>query len=111
MVGAAIALSALLFLYFTGTPTGKALRATAINRTGARLVGIRPRRTGAVAFVLGSLLGGVSGLLIGPVTTLYYYFGFVIWLQAVVHSFVGGLGSYHLTAISAIPTAVRQRCA
>jgi branched-chain amino acid transport system permease protein len=61
MVTAAIALSGLLFLYFEGTVTGKALRATAVNQTGARLVGIRPRRTGAIAFVLASLLGGFPG--------------------------------------------------
>jgi branched-chain amino acid transport system permease protein len=108
MVGAAIALSGLLFLYFAGTPTGKALRATAVNRTGARLVGIRPRRTGAVAFVLASLLGGVSGLLIGPVTTMYYDSGFIIGLKAFVAAIVGGLGSYPLTALGAVAVGVLE---
>jgi len=108
MVGAAIALSALLFLYFTGTPTGKALRATAVNRTGARLVGIRPRRTGAVAFVLASLLGGISGLLIGPVTTVYYDSGFLIGLKAFVAAIVGGLGSYPLTVVGAVAVGVLE---
>ena len=108
MVTAAVALSGLLFLYFEGTVTGKALRATAINRTGARLVGIRPRRTGAVAFVLGSLLGGVSGLLIGPVTTIYYDSGFLIGLKAFVAAIVGGLGSYPLTAVGAVAVGVLE---
>ena len=108
MVTAAAALSGLLFLYFETTVTGKALRATAINRTGARLVGIRPRRTGAVAFVLGSLLGGVSGLLIGPVTTIYYDSGFLIGLKAFVAAIVGGLGSYPLTAVGAVVVGVLE---
>jgi branched-chain amino acid transport system permease protein len=108
MVGSAIALSGLLFLYFTGTPTGKALQATAVNRTGARLVGIRPRRTAAAAFVLASLLGGISGLLIGPVTTVYYDSGFLIGLKAFVAAIVGGLGSYPLTAAGAVAVGVLE---
>ncbi len=75
MVGAAAAFSGLLYLYFEKTIGGKALRATAINRVGARIVGIRPQRTGTLAYLLASVLGGVSGLLIGPVATLYYDFG------------------------------------
>ena len=42
IVAAAIVFSGLLFLFFELTLMGKALRATAINRTGARLMGIRP---------------------------------------------------------------------
>jgi branched-chain amino acid transport system permease protein len=108
MVTAAIALSGLLFLYFEGTVTGKALRATAINQTAARLVGIRPRRTGAIAFLLASLLGGVSGLLIGPVTTVYYDSGFLLGLKAFVAAIVGGLGSYPLTAAGAVAVGVLE---
>jgi branched-chain amino acid transport system permease protein len=108
MVAAAAALSGMLFVYFQGTVTGKALRAAAINQTGARLVGIRPRRTGAVAFVLASLLGGVSGLLIGPVTTIYYDSGFLIGLKAFVAAIVGGLGSYPLTAVGAVAVGVLE---
>jgi branched-chain amino acid transport system permease protein len=108
MVTAAISLSGLLFLYFEGTVAGKALRATAINQTGARLVGIRPRRTGAIAFVLASLLGGVSGLLIGPVTTVYYDSGFLIGLKAFVAAIVGGLGSYPLTAVGAVGVGILE---
>jgi branched-chain amino acid transport system permease protein len=51
MVGASVALSALFFLAFERTIAGKALRATAVNRIGARLVGIRPARTALLAYV------------------------------------------------------------
>jgi branched-chain amino acid transport system permease protein len=108
MVIAAAAFSGLLFLYFEKTVGGKALRATAINRTGARLVGIRPRRTGAIAYLLASVLGGVSGLLIGPVATLYYDSGFLIGLKAFVGAIIGGLMSYPLTAVGAIAVGVLE---
>jgi branched-chain amino acid transport system permease protein len=108
MVLAAAAFSGLLYLYFEKTIAGKALRATAINRVGARLVGIRPQRTGTLAYLLASVLGGVSGLLIGPVATLYYDSGFLIGLKAFVGAVVGGLTSYPLTALGAVAIGVLE---
>jgi branched-chain amino acid transport system permease protein len=94
--------SFLLFFVFERTLTGKALRATAVNRVGARLVGIKPATTGAIAFLLASALAGISGILIGPVATLYYDSGFLIGLKAFVGAIIGGLVSYPATAVGAI---------
>ena len=58
--------------------------------------------------MLGSVLGGVSGLLIGPVTTIYYDSGFLIGLKAFVAAIVGGLGSYPLTAVGAVAVGVLE---
>jgi len=102
VVGAAIVFSALLYLFFEFTITGKALRATSVNRTGARLVGIRPARAGTVAYLLASLIAGVSGVLIGPVTTIFYDSGFLIGLKAFVGSIFGVLASYPMTALGAV---------
>jgi branched-chain amino acid transport system permease protein len=94
--------SLLLFVIFERTLIGKALRATAVNRIGARLVGIMPATTGTIAFLLASALAGVSGILIGPVATLYYDSGFLIGLKAFVGAIIGGLVSYPATAVGAI---------
>lgn len=102
IVGASIVFSFLLYLFFDRTLTGKALRATAINRVGARLVGIRPTMTAAIAFIVSSVIAGVSGILIGPVTTLYYDSGFIIGLKAFVGAILGGLVSYPLAALGAL---------
>ena len=102
MVATAAVFSLLLFLFFERTLAGKALRATAVNRTGARIVGIRPGNTGTLAFLLASLLGAISGILIGPTTTLYYDSGFIIGLKAFVGAIIGGLVSYPGTAIGAV---------
>ncbi len=58
IVASSAIFSFLLFLFFERTLTGKALRATAVNRIGARLVGILPSTTGATAFLLASVHGG-----------------------------------------------------
>jgi len=102
MVAAALVLSGLFFLVFERTIAGKALRATAVNRIGARLVGIRPARTALLAYGCASLLGGLIGVLIAPVTTMYYDSGFIIGLKAFVAAIIGGLVSYPGTAAGAL---------
>jgi branched-chain amino acid transport system permease protein len=102
IVGCSILLSVLLFLGFRFTLTGKALRATAINRVGARLVGIRTTNAGALAFLLASGIGAVAGILIGPVTTIYYDTGFLVGLKGFVAAVVGGFVSYPLAAVGGI---------
>ncbi|MFM0500738.1 branched-chain amino acid ABC transporter permease [Paraburkholderia caffeinilytica] len=102
MIGCAIALSALFYLGFERTVAGKALRATAVNRVGARLVGIRPARTALLAYGCASLLAGLIGVLIAPVMTLYYDSGLLIALKAFVAAIIGGLSSYPVTALGAI---------
>jgi branched-chain amino acid transport system permease protein len=91
-----------LWLFFGLTLYGKALRATAINRLGARLVGIRTTLSGQIAFLLASVIGAVSGILIVPITTLYYDTGFLIGLKGFIAAIIGGLVSYPLTAIAAL---------
>ena len=97
-----LALIAGLWLFFGFTLTGKALRATAVNRLGARLVGIRTALSGQIAFLLASVIGAVSVILIVPITTLYYDTGFLIGLKGFVAAIIGGLVSYPLTAIAAL---------
>ncbi|HVV93713.1 MAG TPA: branched-chain amino acid ABC transporter permease [Hyphomicrobiales bacterium] len=102
IVVAAAVFCGLLFLFFDFTLTGKALHATAVNRTGARLMGIRPDQAGTVAYLLGSLLAGVSGILIAPVNTIFYDSGFLIGLKAFVGAIIGGLVSFPVTAIGSV---------
>src|ERR1700733_5324744 len=102
VVGSAAVFGLLLFLFFERTLSGKALRATAINRIGARLVGIELSTTAATAFLLASALAGISGILIGPIATLYYDSGFLIGLKAFVGAIIGGLVSYPATIAGAI---------
>jgi branched-chain amino acid transport system permease protein len=102
IVAASIVFSGLLFLFFEFTLLGKALRATAVNRTGARLVGIRPAATGTIAYLLASLLATLSGVLIAPVTTIFYDSGFLIGLKAFVGAIIGGMASYPVTALGAL---------
>jgi len=91
-----------LWLFFGKTLYGRALRATAVNRRGARLVGISTNMSGSLTFTLAASIGALSGMLIAPVTTIYYDTGFIIGLKGFVAAIVGGLASYPITALGAL---------
>ena len=92
----------LLAWFFSRTLYGKALRAVAFNRNGARLVGISPHLAGTFSFALAAAIGCLSGVLIGPITTVYYDSGFLIGLKGFVGAIVGGMASYPLAAFGAL---------
>jgi len=97
-----IALILALYLFFERTLRGKALRATAVNRLGARLMGISTSGAGKLSFGLAAFMGALSGLLIGPTTTLFYDSGFLIGLKGFVAAIFGGLASYPAAAVGAL---------
>jgi branched-chain amino acid transport system permease protein len=99
---ASLALIVLLYLFFERTLTGKALRATAVNRAGARLMGISSSAAGRLAFTMAALIGALSGLLIGPTTTIFYDSGFLIGLKGFVAAVFAGLSSYPLALVGAL---------
>jgi len=100
--GVSLALIVLLWQFFEHTLYGKALRATAVNRLGARLMGISSHGAGQATFAMAALIGALSGLLIGPTTTVFYDSGFLIGLKGFVAAVIGGLASYPAAAVGAL---------
>lgn len=94
VVFASVAVMVLLWLFFGRSLYGKALRATAVNRVGARLVGIHTELAGSLSFLLAAFVGALSGILISPITTIYYDTGFLIGLKGFVGAILGGMASY-----------------
>jgi branched-chain amino acid transport system permease protein len=97
-----IALITMLWLFFERTLWGKALRATAVNRLGARLMGISSTSAGRLSFTMAAFIGALSGLLIGPTTTVFYDSGFLIGLKGFVAAVFAGLASYPLALVGAL---------
>lgn len=102
VIGSVIGLVIAMFLFFERSILGKALRATAMNRVGARLMGIRTDLSGDLSFALAAMIGVISGLLIAPMTTVYYDTGFLIGLKGFVAAIVGGLASYPMALLGAL---------
>jgi branched-chain amino acid transport system permease protein len=104
--GVSAALIALMWLFFERSLYGKALRATAVNQLGARLMGISSETAGRLTFALAALIGALSGLLIGPTTTVFYDSGFLIGLKGFVASVIAGLSSYPGALVGALAVGV-----
>lgn len=102
VMGASVALIVVFWQFFGRSLWGKALRATALNRVGARLVGIPTEAAGRLTFTVMALLGAFSGILIAPFTTLYYDSGFLIALKGFVGAVIGGMASYPVAAAGAV---------
>ncbi len=102
VVAVTLALVLALYAFFERSYVGKALRATAMNRVGARLMGIPTELSGDLSFLLAALIGAVSGLLIAPLTTIYYDTGFIIGLKGFVAAIIGGLSSYPMALVGAL---------
>lgn len=100
--GVSLTLIGLLAWFFGKTLYGKALRAVAFNRSGARLVGISPGMAGTISFAVAAAIGCLSGILIGPITTIYYDSGFLMGLKGLVGAILGGLASYPIAAGGAL---------
>lgn len=99
---ASVVLIVALWQFFDRALYGKALRATAVNRLGARLMGIGTDAAGHATFTLAAFVGALSGLLIGPTTTVFYDSGFLIGLKGFVAGVFAGLASYPLALVGAL---------
>lgn len=82
-----------LWLFIKRTAVGAALEATAQHREGALLCGIKVSRISAMAFVVGTALAGIAGVLIGPAELLSPTMGMGPLLVAFSAIIFGGLGS------------------
>jgi branched-chain amino acid transport system permease protein len=100
--GASVVLLVAMYVFFERTLAGKALRATSVNRTGARLMGISGDTAGSQTFTMAAFIGALSGLLIAPSTTIYYDTGFLIGLKGFVAAVFGGLASFPMALGGAI---------
>lgn len=76
------------------TLIGKAMRATAQDRTMATLVGINVNRVISATFIIGSGLAAIGGLLIAShIGQINFYIGFLAGIKAFTAAVLGGIGS------------------
>ena len=76
------------------TKIGKAMRATAQDRTMATLVGINVNNVISATFIVGSALAAVGGLLIAShIGQINFYIGFLAGIKAFTAAVLGGIGS------------------
>ncbi len=91
--GCCAVMAFLLWLFFTRTRTGRALRACSQNPEAAALLGIPVRRMVAISFALSAGLGAVAGILITPTQYTSYSVGQPFGISGFIAAIIGGFGS------------------
>ena len=82
-----------LFLFFSRTRTGKAIRAAADNYTGALVVGLDVNRLYAITFGIGAACVGAAGALTIMLVQVQPFLALEYTLLAFTIVIIGGLGS------------------
>jgi branched-chain amino acid transport system permease protein len=94
VIGAALAMMIGLWLLVTRTKLGKAMRATAVDREAAAMMGIDVDKVIVKTFFIGSALAGAAGVLVGLVFgQINHFMGFGYGLKGFTAAVVGGIGS------------------
>ena len=93
VMGGAIAVFVLLWLFYTRTILGRAVLATANNRDAAQLVGINVNWIMTLSFGVSAAAGALAGILITPITLVSYDVGVALALKGFAAAMLGGLGS------------------
>src|SRR5579859_1407075 len=89
-----LALMVGLRLLVSRTRLGKQMRAVAVDREAAEMLGINVNFTIAATFFIGSALAGVAGVMAGLLfNQVYSLIGFTAGLKAFTASVIGGIGS------------------
>ncbi len=108
ILGVTLLIIAGLYLISQRTLYGKAMIAVAVNRTGARLMGISSALAGQMSFRVAAFIGATCGVLIAPTTTVLYDTGFLLGLKGFVGAILGGFVSFPLSALGAMLIGVLE---
>jgi branched-chain amino acid transport system permease protein len=94
ILGVALALMALLWLFIERTKTGRAIRATAENHETAALLGVDVNRVVLITFVIGSAVAGAAGVLDGiKNSSVSPFMGLGAAVKGLIVMLLGGLGN------------------
>lgn len=80
-------------LFYKYTIIGKAMRATAINRVAARLMGVNVRLMVMCSFALSAAVGASAGMVMAPISYASYSMGAMLGLKGFCAAILGGLGN------------------
>lgn len=93
VIGVALAVMAVLYVFFEYTREGTAMRAASMNRRAAQLMGIDVARVSLLAWALSGAIGTVCGMLVAPALFLDFEMMGTVLLKAFAGAIIGGFNS------------------
>ncbi|MFJ7726409.1 branched-chain amino acid ABC transporter permease [Neobacillus sp. NPDC097160] len=82
-----------LELFINRTLMGKAVQAASQNIKATQLMGINANKIISITFAIGSAVGALAGILVGPVFLVYPTMGVFAGLKGFTASVMGGMGN------------------
>ena len=92
--GATILIVFALWYVLQRTTLGKALRACSENPAAAALMGINVRRMTIISYAVASGIGGIAGMVIGPIVSLQFDGGGIFTTSGFIAVTIGGVASF-----------------
>jgi branched-chain amino acid transport system permease protein len=93
IIGVSVVLLMALWYFFMRTKYGKAYRASAFNVNMAYLSGINVRGMVMTSFVLSGTIGGLAGVLVGPIAFVSSDMGVMLGVKGFCAAVIGGMGN------------------
>ncbi len=95
VLGAAVVLMVILYLFVEKTKMGKAMRAVSEDKDVSRLMGIDIDKVIVTTFAIGGALAGIAGIFNGLFRPqgVYFFMGFFPGLKAFTAAVLGGIGN------------------
>ena len=90
---AAIITAASVYWFLQKTRTGRAIRATSLDRDAASLMGIKQYRVYNIAFGIGTATAGIAGVTLVPFYNVFPTVGVLFDIKGFIIVVLGGLGS------------------
>ena len=111
IIGTTILVTIMLYLFFSHTMVGKALKACAISPVAAGLVGINARTMALIAFALAAAVGAIGGGVTAPLTFTSYQAGLMLGLKGFVAASIGGFKSQVAAVIGGFTLGIVENLA
>lgn len=89
----AVIVMGLLELFINRTLMGKAVQAASQNIEATELMGINANKVISITFAIGSAVGAIAGILVGPIFLVYPTMGVFAGLKGFTASVMGGMGN------------------
>ena len=91
IMGVALVILVLLYLFFEFTMLGKAVHACAIDRRAAELMGINAEAMSLLSYTISAGMSAVAGIVIAPLTLVSYDMGLSLGLKGFVVAIMGAM--------------------
>jgi branched-chain amino acid transport system permease protein len=94
VIGSAIGMMAVLYLFVMRTKAGTAIRAVSEDKATAALMGIDVNRAIVTTFAIGAAMAGAAGVLYGLMfRQIFFFTGFIPGIKAFTAAVLGGIGN------------------